>query len=289
MLSLVAAGLAAAASPVDCSFPAWDGNPIAWTCDAKAGGVRARGLNDLLVVRGERSARVTVSARVLPEASGTNGWATLGVALVDDQRNYWHLALVQAPPDNNGNRGGHFIELCEMKGGEWLAQNIDGLRHTELRQDGTWRYGASYDMALSSDPAGIRGEIGFKPARLGGIYLIYRNARLRTGRNPFFNVVRVILRHKNEEALGLLDALARNAAHDAVFFNAFAGGFVVAHGVASAAVEKTVETRTGAVGEAALLNQYRGDAAHAQVTQGSHARGTAAYDEDRGLYHHDSR
>ena len=159
MLSLVAAVLAAAARPVDCSFPAWDGNPIAWTCDAKAGSVRARGLNDLLVVRGERSARVTVSARVLPEASGTNGWATLGVALVDDQRNYWHLALVQAPPDNNGNRGGHFIELCEMKGGEWLAQNIDGLRRTELRQDGTWRYGESYDMALSSDPAGIRGEV----------------------------------------------------------------------------------------------------------------------------------
>ena len=71
MLSLVAAAMAAAAKPVECSFAAWEGNPIAWTCDANAGSVRAKGLNDLVVVKGERCAKVTVTARVFPEASGT--------------------------------------------------------------------------------------------------------------------------------------------------------------------------------------------------------------------------
>ena len=155
----MAVAMAAAAKPVDCSFSAWEGNPVAWTFDAKAGSVRARGLNDLIVLKGERSAKVTTSARVLPEGSGTNGWATIGVALVDDQRNYWHLALVQAPPDDKWNPGGHFFELCEMKDGEWLSQSIDKLKRTEFRQAGSWRYGEAYDLALASDPTGIRGEV----------------------------------------------------------------------------------------------------------------------------------
>ena len=58
MLSLIAIGMAAAAKPVDCSFPAWEGNPIAWTCDAKAGSVRARGLDDLIVVKANTSFKV---------------------------------------------------------------------------------------------------------------------------------------------------------------------------------------------------------------------------------------
>ena len=155
----MAVGMAAAAQPVVSSSSAWEGNPIAWTLDVKAGTVRAKGLNDLISLRGERAAKVTVSARVLPEASGTNGWATMGVALFDDHRNYWHLALVQAPPDDKWNPRGHFFELCEMKDGEWLAQSIDKLARTEFRQAGSWRYGEAYDLTLASDPTGIRGTV----------------------------------------------------------------------------------------------------------------------------------
>ena len=159
LLSLLAAATVAAAKPVDCSFSAWEGNPVAWTLDAKAGNVRAKGLNDMISLVGEHAAKVSVTARVLPESAGTNGWATMGVALVDDARNYWHLALVQAPPDDKWNPGGHFFELCEMKDGEWLSQTIDKLKRTEFSQTGAWRYGEAYDMTLASDPAGIRGEI----------------------------------------------------------------------------------------------------------------------------------
>ena len=159
LLSLAAVGMAVAAKPVDCSFSAWDGNPTAWRLDAASGSVRAKGLNDLIALRGERAAKVTVSARVLPESSGTNGWSTMGVALVDDARNYWHLALVQAPPDDKWNPGGHFFELCEMKNGEWLSQTIDKLARTEFSQKGSWNYGKPYDLTLASDPTGIRGEV----------------------------------------------------------------------------------------------------------------------------------
>ena len=159
LLSLMSVGMAVAAKPVDCSFSAWDGNPTAWRLDAASGSVRAKGLNDLIALRGERAAKVTVSARVLPESSGTNGWSTMGVALVDDARNYWHLALVQAPPDDKWNPGGHFFELCEMKNGEWLSQTIDKLARTEFGQKGSWNYGKPYDLTLASDPTGIRGEV----------------------------------------------------------------------------------------------------------------------------------
>ena len=159
LLSLMAVCTVAAANPVDCSVSSWEVNPIAWSFDAKAGSVRAKGLGDLVVLKAERSAKVTVSAQILPESSGTNGWATMGVALVDDARNYWHLALVQAPPDDKWNPGGHFFELCEMKDGEWLSQSIDKLKRTEFRQSGSWRYGETYGLALASDPSGIRGEI----------------------------------------------------------------------------------------------------------------------------------
>ncbi len=159
LISLLAAVMAAVANPVDCSVSLWELNPIAWTFDAKVGSMRAKGLGDLVALKAERSAKVTVSALVRPESSGTNGWATIGVALVDDSRNYWHLSLVQAPPDDKWNPGGHFFELCEMKDGEWLSQSIDKLKRTEFRQSGSWRYGETYGLTLASDPSGIRGEV----------------------------------------------------------------------------------------------------------------------------------
>ena len=159
LLSLLAAAMVAIANPVDCSVSLWEVNPIAWTFDAKTGSMRAKGLGDLAALKAERSAKVTVSALIRPESSGTNGWATIGVALVDDSRNYWHLALVQAPPDDKWNPGGHFFELCEMKEGEWLSQTIDKLKCTESRHSGRWCYGETYGLVLASDPSGIRGEV----------------------------------------------------------------------------------------------------------------------------------
>ena len=74
LLSLMAVGMVAAANPVDCSVSLWELNPIAWTFDAKVGSMRAKGLGDLVALKAERSAKVTVSALVRPESSGTAGY-----------------------------------------------------------------------------------------------------------------------------------------------------------------------------------------------------------------------
>ena len=108
--AMMMVGMSAVAEPPSASVEKWDANPIAWSfndgaaeCSAIGGFATYLGM--------PRAAKATVSATVTPAVAGTNGWATLGVALIDDDRNFWHLALVQAPPGENPNQGKHFFEL----------------------------------------------------------------------------------------------------------------------------------------------------------------------------------
>ena len=152
------AGAVACAAPLSASFEKWDANPLAWSFRDNAISCRSGG--GLAVYEAApRAAKVKVSAIITPASAGTNGWATLGVALVDDDRNYWHLALVQAPPDDKWNPGGHFFELCEMRDGAWLAQITDKLKLERSEQHGSWRYGETYSFTLETDGAGIQGEV----------------------------------------------------------------------------------------------------------------------------------
>lgn len=150
-LAVVLGLLDLAAEPISCAPGKWDANPLAWTFDAEKNEVRSSGFDSLSVLDGDRWAKVGISARVTPETSGTNNWSTLGVALVDDDRNYWHVALVEAPD------GKHYFELTEMRNGNWLAQSADRLAVTRHHQKGTWHYGETYVLSLESNPAGIRG------------------------------------------------------------------------------------------------------------------------------------
>ena len=146
------------AAPLPCSLPAWDlDDPLAWKADAAARTICGRGSPDAAVFRAPRSARVRISARVTPErVTGTNGWSTIGVALVDDDRNLWHAALVAAPADWTGGRA--FFELAEMRDGRWLAEQADRLVCTRRRQTAAWRFGETYEVTLESTPAGVSGS-----------------------------------------------------------------------------------------------------------------------------------
>ena len=148
---------AACAAPLSVSFEKWDANPIAWSFRDNAVFCKSGGLATYEAA--PRAAKVRVSATVTPASAGTNGWATLGVALMDDDRNYWHLAFVQAPPDDKWNPGGHFFELCESRDGTWLAQISDKLKQERFEQHGSWRYGETYAFTLFTDGAGIQGEV----------------------------------------------------------------------------------------------------------------------------------
>ena len=106
----------ACAAQLPASVEKWNANPVAWSFrDGEAESFSLGGFATYLGA--PRSAKVRVSASLTPAIAGTNGWATLGVALVDDDRNFWHLALVQAPPNADGRPGARFFELCESRNG----------------------------------------------------------------------------------------------------------------------------------------------------------------------------
>ena len=156
---MAACAIVASAASVDVSFRALDCNPMAWDPDPASRRICANGIQDMAVLSGERSARMSLSATLSPEAAGTNGWAIMGLALSDDERNYWHLALVQAPPDGTGRPGRRFFELAEMREGVWLSQFNDHLPGMHGSPSTGWEYGKSYVAKLTVDPSGICGEV----------------------------------------------------------------------------------------------------------------------------------
>lgn len=135
---------------------AWSANPLGWTVDRVAGTLRATGGAEFAIADTTRAAETEYRVRVTPGAVGTNGRATMGLSLYDGDGDFWHVALVCAPPEQGFAHG---FELCERRGGRWLAQQTDGLVRTECRTMGTWAFGETYDLALKTTPVGIRGEV----------------------------------------------------------------------------------------------------------------------------------
>ena len=136
----------------------WVANPISWTYDEDSRTLATDGMSPFALADVPRAREVVVAANVRPEGAGTNGWATLGVSIHDDDQNFWHVALVRHPPEEGGH---HTFELCEMRNGVWLSQGIDRLRCIERRHKGTWKYGETYDVSLRLDRTAhaIFGEI----------------------------------------------------------------------------------------------------------------------------------
>ena len=127
----------------------WVANPLSWTYDADSRTLKTDGTSPFAVADVSLAEDVRVEAEVRPEGAGTNGWATLGVAIHDDDRNFWHVALVRSPPEEGPER--HTFELCEMRNGVWLSQGIDKLKCLRHVHKGTWKYGESYRMSLCLD------------------------------------------------------------------------------------------------------------------------------------------
>ena len=149
-LGPLVAGLVFAVLPAAETAAGWNANPLSWTYDAESSVLRTDGTSPFAVADAPLAEDVSVEAEVRPEGAGTNGWATLGVAIHDDDRNFWHVALVRSPPEEGPER--HTFELCEMRDGVWLSQGIDKLKCLRRNHKGTWKYGETYDMSLRLDP-----------------------------------------------------------------------------------------------------------------------------------------
>jgi len=98
---------------------------------------------------------VTVRATVTVQSKTTVDWKTAGVVIYMDDRNYWHFALVERP-DSEGS--GRFLELCEMRDGEWLAQTRL-FEITSENMDFNWQYDHPYDIMLIMSSSMITGAI----------------------------------------------------------------------------------------------------------------------------------
>ena len=112
-------------------------------------------------------ATIAAEASVRPERAVGEGWKLTGVMLRKDERNFWHLALVEGP-DSDGKE--HFVELCEMRDGKWLSQQ--NLKKTaEENTKHAWAYGAGYLLRIELSPDGIVGTVrdasGGELARIG--------------------------------------------------------------------------------------------------------------------------
>lgn len=101
---------------------------------------------------------LTVEATLTVHRAVSHDWKIAGIGISLDERNYWHLALVESP-DAQGK--GHFAELHEMLDGVWLAEGMEGTRLTTEADTGgfEWQYGRPYRLRLTLTKKHIVGEI----------------------------------------------------------------------------------------------------------------------------------
>ncbi|MBN2452105.1 MAG: hypothetical protein JXR77_17085 [Lentisphaeria bacterium] len=139
----------------DPALPLWTLDPFHW--QVREGQLRSDvGLPAwLFPVAGVVYRSAVCEVVMTPLATSSKGWKVAGLSLHRGDSDFWHIALVEQP-DAEGK--GHFVELCEMKDGKWLAQN--SLRGTAQRgHDFDWQFGTPYRLRLELTPAGIDGRV----------------------------------------------------------------------------------------------------------------------------------
>ena len=141
------AAVLAAAAIVD----KWSFDPVAWKQNGSS--IVSQSTAFAFPATAEKGQRATVSARVVPQSCDNKEWATLGIAVHDDDANFWHLSLVKSPEAMGWQR----YELAEMLNRRWPSQNT--IKCAEHRIFRDWEYGKAYDLAMELSPEGISGKI----------------------------------------------------------------------------------------------------------------------------------
>ena len=157
MAAVLTAGMASAeTAALPIGGKGWFGDPMTWRF--REDGVHcsvSNGSGIAVYEAAPLASNVTVEAVFTPKKADAEGWNVASVAIVDDARNYWHVALVEAPKENGL---WHNFEVCEMRGGEWLAQA--NLKMEINEESGTrWEFGKPYRLSLSLDNDGITGIV----------------------------------------------------------------------------------------------------------------------------------
>ena len=129
----------------------------------------------------------------------------------------------------------------------------------------------------------VGGKVGFDLQRLFHWNRLGFNAAPRARVNPAFLKGRIrfaIFRSEHEQPFGIFDAVPADGAQDAVFRNAFFGGFGIGNRIARSAVQQTVKARTRAVGQITLFQKKGLESSHGKVAQHARTGGPAADDDN---------
>jgi len=169
------AGLA----PTHAADSAWTADAISW--QFTEGTIRtARSESGMAVLSDAPLARcVTVEADVQVTEVADQDWKVAGIVIRQDERNFWHFALIEAPSDKKRY---HAVELAEMRDGRWLAHH--NLRRTvDETNGGPWKIGERYRLRIAMDPQGVEGELfSANGRRLRRIRYAFSDTAVTSGR-----------------------------------------------------------------------------------------------------------
>jgi len=101
---------------------------------------------------------ITYTANItVTDVPGTD-WSIAGMGIYADDENYWHLALVQSPDNDNKK---HFVELSEMYKANWNANGATGTALTTNNDvpGFEWKTGVTYQFKMTLTPSQIQGQI----------------------------------------------------------------------------------------------------------------------------------
>ncbi len=89
------------------------------------------------------------------EPSPADTWRIGGIAIYQNNNNFWHFALVESPSDKNKS---HFLELSEKLDNHWLAQsNLSQTLSENMNYN--WQYNQPYRLQLVMTDTGIAGTL----------------------------------------------------------------------------------------------------------------------------------
>ena len=107
------------------------------------------------------ASEVTFSCELIVDATTArdDDWATAGIGIMSDERNFWQLNLVRARAQENF---GHFLEFQEMLDGRWLATGLEGSRLQQLESSGhryDWQLNRTYTFEVTLTAQRISGRV----------------------------------------------------------------------------------------------------------------------------------
>jgi hypothetical protein len=139
--------------------PAWYAESVRWRVEGGSMVFAGTDRSMAILEKAPHAAHLVMEAVVTPQERLGAEWCVAGTGIRSDARNFWHLALIDAP---EGHEAGRTFELVEMRDGFWLANSAGDapLQTIEAENSGTtWDYGQTYRLALAVAPDRIEGTV----------------------------------------------------------------------------------------------------------------------------------